>query len=273
MQKIAVHLHGMGVDDLDVQIQSVQILAQATGYEVLTVNYAPVLENAPLLAFERPDRSRQPEASRKDLDAAYELALREAYLEGYGDASLGFEAAPRALTPTGAVRPGGEIGSHLWKYVVKYLARRNLFLSVMDTVRNQVKDIRQKRGMEAGSLVLIGHSLGSIVAMDIVHRDVGPLFMRLITVGSPAGFVARIPRYGAGALPAHVRSNKLEWFDVWTPSDRLANVALDTMSEFSGNPLRSVETPANHPFPRCHSAYFDDPEIVRTWAHLLDGGH
>jgi hypothetical protein len=90
---------------------------------------------------------------------------------------------PFAPIPAGVVGAAVEIAASVLenlKQANSYLRDEGLRTSVMRTVLNSLP-------LE-GELVIIGHSLGSLVAIDLLdHLPEGLTVRRLITIGSPAG--------------------------------------------------------------------------------------
>jgi hypothetical protein len=114
-----------------------------------------------------------------------------------------------------------------------------------------------------GPLVLLGHSLGGVIAFEYcmqADRDIE----LLATVGSQVGFFGEL-----GVLPAAMRaaSSKLEapprvgtWRNLYDPDDALAFIAEPIFSD-----VQDIELDTGAPFPAAHSEYWNLPS---TYAKL-----
>lgn len=270
-----MHLHGMGVGVKADHEKSVEILANASGYEIIPLHYGDIFEAAGLMAFA--DAAADEDAvGLKDLskEEAYRLGRDEAFLEGYAAAALGFQNDGAGIEEQGQLgQDAAQAVRALWRYVAKYVARDNLHSDVLAKVKKTILTQAHKRGLKDKSVVLIGHSLGSIVALDILaDPDLSPLFCRLVTVGSPAGMIAAVPWVHRDLLPVQRRAVGIEWIDIYDETDLLTKYGLTDERKFKGNPLRFRNTKQPHGFPTSHTAYFTDEAVVAGWAALLDGG-
>lgn len=273
MAKIAMHLHGMGVDLEEKQRTATALLTAESGFEILPLHYGTILANAAWHALERDETDEEIiDAGEIPAGEAYELGKLEGYAEGYGDRILGLAQAEEGYVGMGVTGDqAGDAVHDLWMYVVKYLARQNLQSVVLDTVISAVKQISSDRDLTEGSVVLVAHSLGSLVALDLLRDgDVGPLFSRLVSVGCPAGMVANIPWKGADLLPYDRRKVSVPWIDVYAPRDYFTKFGLDTGRQFGGEPLVRASVGGRDPFPKAHTAYFDEVRVVRKWAKYLE---
>ena len=137
------------------------------------------------------------------------------------------------------VDPGGD--------VLRFLARG-------DTVRAYVRLAIDRC---SAPLVVLGHSLGGIIAVDVLVRDPAPSVRQLITVGSQAPFL-----YEIGALPCLEPGTALPqhfppWLNVYDRRDLLSYVGAAVF------PQRVVDRQVDNgrPFPESHSAYWRNPEV------------
>jgi|HubBroStandDraft_6_1064221.scaffolds.fasta_scaffold215809_2 hypothetical protein len=102
------------------------------------------------------------------------------------------------------------------KQVMAFLTDRSVKDLVLGRVHEQVGD---------GTRVLIGHSLGSVVAYEYVCRYRPPSVELLVTLGSPLGIpklvfdrLTPVPADGRGAWPGTVS----DWVNVADPNDLVA---------------------------------------------------
>lgn len=114
-------------------------------------------------------------------------------------------------------------------------------------------------------VVLLGHSLGGIIALDTLIEAPLPGVRLLVTVGSQGPFL-----YETGALPhldhpeplpAHVPG----WLNIHDRRDLLGFAAAPV---FPGR-AEDIATDNRQPFPVAHSAYWSDPAVYRAIAERL----
>ncbi|MFF8974220.1 trypsin-like serine peptidase [Streptomyces sp. NPDC014995] len=88
-------------------------------------------------------------------------------------------------------------------------------------VRDEVLDRVLETMPEAGEVVLVGHSLGSVVGMDLITRlSPGVQFVHLTTAGSPLGLDSVYSRLLVGGPK---RPDKVaDWLNAWCPTDAVA---------------------------------------------------
>ncbi|WP_353945868.1 alpha/beta fold hydrolase [Streptomyces sp. HUAS MG91] len=114
-------------------------------------------------------------------------------------------------------------------------------------------------------VVLLGHSLGGIIALDTLVLEPQPSVELLVTVGSQAPFL-----YETGALPSLVHPQPLpphvpDWLNLYDRRDLLGYIGA---ALFPGR-VTDVATDSRQPFPVAHSAYWTDPAVYRAIAARL----
>jgi hypothetical protein len=124
---------------------------------------------------------------------------------------LGLPAAPAWLIRQSAVvdrlfgRHAGRMATRMLREVYAYLYRDNLGAAIRDKVRASINP---------DTKVLMGHSLGSVVAYDMLRR--GTITGKaLITIGSPLGWHSVRAALG-GSLDGKVVS---AWSNIYDPCD------------------------------------------------------
>ncbi|GGB84696.1 hypothetical protein [Deinococcus soli (ex Cha et al. 2016)] len=116
--------------------------------------------------------------------------------------------------------------------------------------------LRQAISDTPGPKLLIGHSLGGILLVDLMSGDNAPQDVRLlVTAGSQSPVLHQI-----GAL-AHLRPGSgrapfTPWLNIFDPRDFLAYYTSDV---FEG--AEDLEVNGGVPFPAAHSAYWTNPEV------------
>ncbi|MEU6841948.1 hypothetical protein ABZ930_08760 [Streptomyces sp. NPDC046716] len=139
--------------------------------------------------------------------------------------------------------------------ILRYLARGA-------DVRRGLRDLI---AAQEPPVVLLGHSLGGIIALDTLVLDPQPAVELLVTVGSQAPFL-----YETGALPSLVHPQPLpphvpDWLNLYDRRDLLGYIGAGL---FPGR-VTDVATDSRQPFPVAHSAYWDDPAVYRAIAARL----
>jgi endonuclease G, mitochondrial len=195
-------------------------------------------------------------------------------------AGLPHEAAPAGDDPAGddpARSPAGEDlpRSARWRRELGWLAARSRLDEV--TIARTFRDVAtylEAPGVRAavldevlttvpteGSVVLVGHGLGTVVGMDLLTRLPDAVqVVTLVTAGSPLGLEAVTSRLlvGGARLPGRVGS----WVNAWCPADAVA----------VGCPLASTWGPqvteviAENPADRAHDIeeYLADGRVARA---------
>lgn len=114
-------------------------------------------------------------------------------------------------------------------------------------------------------VVLVGHSLGGIAAVDLLVMHELPSVRHLVTVGSQAPYL-----YELGALPSLAFGEPLPatvppWTNIYDPRDLLAYVG---GAVFPGR-VTDVAVPGGNPFPAAHGDYFANPAFYTRLAEVL----
>jgi len=132
--------------------------------------------------------------------------------------------------------------------------------------------VRKRISELDGPVVLLAHSLGGIVAFDLLAEDVsGDLdkVRMLVTVGSQAPLLYELGALACGIkypmpLPAHFGPR---WLNVYDRRDLLAYAG----AEFFGDRCRDLPLDTGTPFPTAHSAYWDKDEFYQRLAEAMAG--
>ncbi|WP_406280076.1 trypsin-like serine peptidase [Embleya sp. NBC_00896] len=118
----------------------------------------------------------------------------------------------------------------------------------------------------SGSVVVVAHSLGTVVAMDLLPRLAGRVTVAgLVTAGSPLGLDTVYSRLRVGG--PHLPPIAGPWLNVWCPTDPVA-IGCPLTDDWSG--LGAERVVAN-PHDRAHDigAYLSHPEIATAIGRLL----
>lgn len=114
---------------------------------------------------------------------------------------------------------------------------------------------------------ILAHSLGGVIAVDLLAMSSPPKVAGLITVGSQAPYL-----YEIGALAACEPPNKLpvafpKWLNFYDPNDLLSFKAESIFPGVS----RDVRIESKQPFPESHGAYWSIGTLWDQCAHYIRG--
>lgn len=181
----------------------------------------------------------------------------------------GMRAALRPIITTlTRIRPLATLGTTVAGTVLRTALRQVSLYLTDDTLREQVQ-ARVAEHLDADTVALIGHSLGSVVAYEAAHRHARPLPV-LITLGSPLGIrniVYERTRPQPPAAPPRVR----RWINV-ADRDDLVAATLDLTSHFPGADgiLENTYTVDNGAQPHDATFYLAKKTVADTLAQALD---
>ena len=148
------------------------------------------------------------------------------------------------------------------------LITRDVYAYLTFPAIRRVIDTLVAGSMGSDACVVVGHSLGSVVAYNVLcDRAASPAYPRFITVGSPLG-VRAIQRHLTPPLrsPACVT----RWFNAYRPYDIVALRALDARTFAVAPPIENKGDVANFTDNR-HSieGYLADPFVAARIAEYL----
>ncbi|MFC9843394.1 trypsin-like serine peptidase [Streptomyces sp. NPDC127595] len=137
--------------------------------------------------------------------------------------------------------------------VARYLEDRGTRQAVLDAVRESVPD--------SGGLTIVAHSLGTVVAMDLLTQLDAAVDVRfLVTAGSPLGLDAVHERLLAPKLRRPERVAR--WDNVWCPADPVT-IGCPLRPRWGGDLHESVVT---NPREQAHAIheYLAHPDVARA---------
>lgn len=152
------------------------------------------------------------------------------------------------------------------------LKQVNKFLSVETTKEQAIERVHAE--IDASTRVLVGHSLGSVVAYEYLCRYQPASVQLLITIGSPLGIpnivfdrLTPVPANGAGAWPGDVA----EWVNVADIDDVVAlRKDLRTLFPLSdGTEAIQDYTVDNGPKPHAADRYLNSEQVGRALAAVV----
>lgn len=124
-------------------------------------------------------------------------------------------------------------------------------------------------------VVLVGHSLGSVIAYDTVIEELGKengrRIVALVTMGSPLGWVSEIRNVEKGVDPsaAQVAVKDIPWINFWDAGDPVPERKHLNDSMFAG--VKNEEVKSNADLIKAHCAYWQDDNVAKKVAELCCG--
>lgn len=139
--------------------------------------------------------------------------------------------------------------------VLRYLANGK---AMRTYVQQSIADLGE------GPIIVLAHSLGGIMCVDLLMQQAMPEVSALVTVGTQAPLF-----YEIGALPSLGPEESLPghfplWLNIYDRRDLLSYVG----SEVFPGQVKDVEVRNGQPFPQSHSAYWSNPDVwtaVQDW--------
>ncbi|MEU5962092.1 hypothetical protein ABZ777_12885 [Micromonospora parva] len=194
--------------------------------------------------------------------------LVESVIDAFQGGQLGVLGTAARISAELAMRMGGAWALDHWRGplsdsahpfvgdILRYLARG-------EAIRRLIADCVRDA---AGPVVLVGHSLGGIAALDTLVLRSLPAVAALVTVGSQGPLLhemGALPSLDAGEdLPGSVP----RWLNVHHRRDLLSYLAEPI---FPGR-VEDVEIAGNEVMPEAHSSYFDRKAFYDLLASLVE---
>ncbi len=144
---------------------------------------------------------------------------------------------------------------------------RDVFIYVNDRpVRRAINAIVAEK-LTGEPTVVVAHSLGSMVAYEVLRAHAGNMVPRYVTVGSPLGIRAISQRL---ATPLTMPAGAADWYNAFDPHDVVALYPLDAANfaitpEIKNYPYVNNHTDNRHGI----GGYLDDAEIAAQIATAL----
>jgi V8-like Glu-specific endopeptidase len=174
-----------------------------------------------------------PTATPAEVVAPATPTARAAYEEIVGEAAAKWYVPHERQLATERIDPGGTVGalqgqlswlaarSDLDAWVIALIFRDVAAYVEDQRIREEVLGCVLETMPEAGEVVLVSHSLGTVVGMDLVTRlSPGVSLVHLTTAGSPLGLDSVSGRLLVGGPK---RPDKVaDWLNAWCPTDAVA---------------------------------------------------
>jgi hypothetical protein len=255
--------HGLPRPDLEME-RELEAAAPARTRDQMILEAARDLGFDPAreLAYTEPELAGR--VRRADRDAAEEIELSGALRIPIVGAALRFL--------------GRKTGTAEW-VIESFLSDVAYYLEV-EVIRERVLDVVQDAiaaaTAEHGSVVVVGHSLGSVLAYDVLQSaDTPRPVSLLVTAGSPLGFPV-VQRNLLGAkvngrpqVPPIETTGDPRWINAYDPEDVVALIH-PINDQFGSDPRRIRDVVTHNPNgPHSIGDYLSDPDVAAPIAARL----
>jgi hypothetical protein len=226
--------------------------------------------NIPLTSEVQARGSQDDDFLRFQADVAEELRTRAGITNAQIDAEYGNDPEPHGPLNwkwvQAILRAIDKNGHGMNQRAIEVFTRDVYLYSTRSGVRDAIDAIVTKKLSEEPTVV-VGHSLGTVVAYSILTRDTRPIKVPLlVTVGSPLGVRAVRDQF----IPVHSPPSVKSWYNAYDPRDVVALYPLDQSSFPVTPPIDNFGKVKNHTDNR-HGidGYLDDPDVAGKIASQL----
>ncbi|GAA3396776.1 hypothetical protein [Cryptosporangium minutisporangium] len=258
--------------------------------------HTPDLERA---AESRPDAAAAATKERLVLEAAAELGFRADRELGYSDPEAAAQARQRPPTvdPAAEIAWGSVLRLPVARSALQFLARKTgaaewvieeflddvayylevpaIRQAVMGTVRRAVLEARGAHD----DVILVSHSLGTIVAYDLFDDLPADIRVRLlVTAGSPLGYpivqknLRPAARRGLPLVPRIQPATDVAWLNAYDVRDFVALVHPLGTRFHNGRTAIRDEVTHNASDPHSIADYLSDPDVAGPIGAAIGGG-
>jgi hypothetical protein len=127
----------------------------------------------------------------------------------------------------------------------------------------QIRDFIQQQIEQAEPpVVLLAHSLGGIACVDLLVEQSLPQVALLITAGSQAPFMYEINALYSLEFGQQLPEHFPQWLNLYDKRDFLSYIG----SKIFPRRVEDLEIDSKQPFPRSHSAYWENDT---TWQAII----
>ena len=142
-----------------------------------------------------------------------------------------------------------------------------------EQIRKVVRDAIKRAKGNADKVILVGHSLGSVIAFDVAAEELNENgsgnLAALVTMGSPLKWVTEIRAAESNGKDVVPRIKSIPWINFWDPADPVPEQEeLDTKI-FLGVDNREVKSRLD--LVAAHCSYWNNAEIAETIADMIKG--
>ena len=141
-----------------------------------------------------------------------------------------------------------------------------------DEIRTVVRKAIARAKERADNVVLIGHSLGSVIAYDVAVEELAKKgngrLAALVTMGSPLNWVTEIRKVGSNGWKPMPCTRAFPWINFWDPADPVPeNKELD---DKVFPVVRNVKVESGQDI-YAHCAYWDNKSVAHRISSMLKG--
>ena len=141
-----------------------------------------------------------------------------------------------------------------------------------DEIRNVVREAIANASTCADKVILVGHSLGSVIAFDVaaeeIKKDPSCRISALVTMGSPLEWVTEIRR-AATKGQEDVPRIDIPWINFWDHADPVPERKGLDKEVFIGVDNREVKSGKG--LKGSHCGYWNNMEIAQTISDMIRG--
>jgi predicted alpha/beta hydrolase family esterase len=139
-------------------------------------------------------------------------------------------------------------------------------------IRDKVERELQRTAKETEGIVVVGHSLGSVIAHDVVAKLLAepspPPIRALVTMGSPLEWVTALRKNTKGISETHSIPESFEWINFYNKSDPVPIKRALSEETFPGVENVLVSTTDKNPL-AAHSTYWTDTRVADRIRQLV----
>lgn len=139
-------------------------------------------------------------------------------------------------------------------------------------IRDKVEKEIQRTAKGTDGIVVVGHSLGSVIAHDVVAKLLAdpppPPIRALVTMGSPLEWVTALRKNATDTPEIYSTPESLEWINFYNKSDPVPIKRALSKETFPG--IENVLIPTKDKKPlAAHSAYWTDTKVADRIRQLV----
>lgn len=140
-------------------------------------------------------------------------------------------------------------------------------------IRAKVREAISKAELRAKKVILVGHSLGSVIAFDIAVAELvdnkSSRLAALVTMGSPLNWVSEIRRAEACEKMEALRIKSIPWINFWDPEDPVPEFMELDRKVF--HDVQNIKVESKKKLISAHCNYWNDKDVAQTIAKMLEG--
>ena len=140
-------------------------------------------------------------------------------------------------------------------------------------IRAKVREAISKAELRAKKVILVGHSLGSVIAFDVAVAELADnkssRLAALVTMGSPLNWVSEIRRAEACGNMETPRIKSIPSINFWDPEDPVPEFMELDRKVF--HDVQNIKVESKKKLISAHCNYWNDKDVAQTIAKMLEG--